>query len=428
MHPKKYFFIITNDASWKIDWNRFSMPDNSSVVLIADQLSIEKITQKKQNSFFKHIELYQGNLTALRDIVDRLKTRFVQPGDELQLISINEDDLFFCAQLREIFKLQGDRVDDVERFTNKIVMKDYLSSLDEGVPKHLLFSSREFKAGQLNYVRKVIKYLGLPVFIKPISASSSCGIVKVSSEMAFLKWCLSHANDPIEFEIDEFIEGQAYHCDSIVQGGKIIYSFVSNYLYPPGKWILEHPVGGSMFLADEDPISIKIKEFNKEVHHLLDAKGDFCSHHEMFVLPNGRIVFLEIAKRSPGCFIPDMLKAQTGLDLREIDYKLRLGLEQDLTPKRASQYHGWLYFMQREGIIESCNSLDHIKSRIEKFRQFKYPGDHMDNATDLGGVMAEFLLCHENYEQLKKDFKSFEQFQPYVLKDLPLSTRPRSGS
>lgn len=425
MEPIRYYFIVTNDASWKIDWNNFVLPPDVKLVLIADQFSIDKITQKNQQSLFTHIEPYHGTLDALKEIIANLKEKFVHEQDTLQIITTNEDDIYYCAALREHFNVPGERIEDIQRFTDKAKMKEALSGLSEHLPRHLIFDRAEFQKNQTKYINDVIKFLSLPLFIKPVSASSSVNIAKINSVHEFLLWCLRHQKDDIVFEIDQFIDSKGYHCDSIIKDGKVVASFASRYLYPPGKWVSEKPVGGSIYLPDDSPLAIKLKSFNEKVIATLQPKGDCCTHHEMFVTNDGEIIFLEIAKRAPGCFIPDCLKEQIGLDLREVDYKLRLGLPCDTTPKYSPQYHGWIYLMEREGVIKECTPLDHIHSEIKKYKQHKRANDHMENAHDLGGVMAEFLLCNSNYQELKQDFDSFENFKPYTLEEPELVAADR---
>jgi hypothetical protein len=88
-------------------------------------------------------------------------------------------------------------------------------------------------------------------------------------------------------------------------------------------------------------------------------------HHEIFVKPNGQPIFLEVAKRViGGGSVAEIFYDQFGINLREVDYKLKLKLNiGEVCPKVPEKYYACVAMISRpDNFILSENQPD-IKSK-----------------------------------------------------------------
>jgi hypothetical protein len=413
----KYYIIVRNNGAYKVNWGNFYAPNDHKLIIIADKVSLKKM---RENGNIKYIDTFISTecfeTSNLISIVDGLlaKYKLQDKLESCKIITIGEDDLLPCAQMREHYGISGDCVRDVEVFRDKYLMNQKLTSLQHHLPNHVKFDKILFTQDKIAYIDFVIEQVCLPIFVKPTLNSGSRGTRKINTKEELLSWA-NEITDDAEYEIDQFLTGDLYHCDSIVVNGMIAHVFVSKYLYPNAE-SLQSKTLASITLDPLSELYPKVIEFNKNVLDCFKPLQNCCTHLEFFVTPDNQIKFVEIAKRSPGALVPDMYQKQYGIELREIDYKLQMGLPVHIEVK-PGPFTGWCFFMNREGILSKYKEPTHFTSEYS-ISWISNPGSYLKNPTEIADCTAIMLFWNSDAKKLLQDFESLRDYKAYEL--LPL--------
>ena len=149
-----------------------------------------------------------------------------------------------------------------------------------------------------------------------------------------------------DFEYDEFIRGDLYHCASIVKNNKILHVQVSRYLYPWFDFSKGRPIASIVVLSD-DPMHERVRNFNEIILNGLKTIPNCVTHHEIFKTEDDRFIFVEITARPSGAFICPAYELNIGLDLKLVHYQLQIGLDFNLVIKQGV-YTAWAMFPKNQ--------------------------------------------------------------------------------
>lgn len=419
-----YYFVMVTSESSQLDWTKLFLSPNHRYILIADPHVLNNLTGKElfwkifKLDFYEMAEKAKRNadlcFLAIKEIIDSVISGFAEE-DDFFIVSLSEEYMLDCARLREHFDLSGDRPANILRFLDKQVMKESLiaGGLEQKcLPRHLVFDKLAYQADRVSYFHDIMEALGsFPLFVKPVVGTGTIDIARINTAKELQEWCEQHAEMPGEYEINEYIHGELYHCASIVVDDRIVFSAVSRYLHPLAECLLRQKNLGTIFLREEDPISQKLTTLNRRIVSMLVPIGSSVMHAEFFIKPDGEPVFLEIAKRCiAGGAIAELFGDQFGLSLRHIDAALKLGLDMgdfiptpthlhyaEIAPPRLGKPSALL--PKKPKLTSTYQAVDRLKPNYSSLVD--------DYVTD---NVYEFMLSHEDYGTLLKDFESFKAF------------------
>lgn len=209
------------------------------------------------------------------------------PGPRLNVAAARQKDL-----MREAFRAHGMRVPRVRVVTDPD---------DAGLPEHVRF----------------------PVVVKPVDYSSSSGVTLVDDEdglPAALRLALSKSFRGACL-IEEFIDGEEYSVEGIVAGGQAIALGVTRKFITAPPYFVEV---GHLFPA---PIDVGRQHLLiEEARRAVEAVGmTSCSFHCELKVSGDVVVCIEIAGRSGGDMIPELIHRASGIDLYAAELAAILG-------------------------------------------------------------------------------------------------------
>jgi biotin carboxylase len=221
-----------------------------------------------------------------------------------RIITISEQLMLAAAELREEFGLEGQGVESTLRFRDKQVMKQTLRDAGcPGIPHSVPADGGDFAALPWQAEKYVVKTrLGF--------GSRTVQVVPDLAELNRARRELAEIEPGVD--VEEFVEGEMYHCDAIVHRGATVFSSVCRYLAPPGQF-RSVPSRGSVTLEEGD-LRRRIVDYHAEVAQHLGLR-DGVTHLEVFRTPDDRIVFCEIAARPGGGGICTVVRQAHGVDL-----------------------------------------------------------------------------------------------------------------
>lgn len=264
---------------------------------------------------------------AVADAVRFQATR--HPGAAERLITVTERLLLPAAALREELGIPGPTVAQVALFRDKIAMKEHLRSRGIAVPAFAPFSV----AAATDLLRTCRKLIA-----KPRLGLGAADVHVLDGPAAVAAFAREQAGRLDDFEVEQFIDGQLCHVDSIVQDGVVLAAVGSKYLDDTRSFLTGAPCR-DVGLAPGPELD-RLLEFNERV---LACYPGFtgATHHEMF-LTDGGAVFCEIAARAGGGGVIAGFRSRTGVNLDEA--VLRAQLDGTVPVPEAVPAHltGWV--------------------------------------------------------------------------------------
>ncbi|HEU0369482.1 MAG TPA: ATP-grasp domain-containing protein [Candidatus Acidoferrum sp.] len=238
-------------------------------------------------------------------VIDRAR-HYQQTAGLSSVCTFDEYLVYLAAEVRTALGLPGMKVEQARRFRDKVLMKTLLRAAGVRVPEFVA------SCADCTAVNALLARHG-PIVVKPHDGAGSKGVT-FFTEAAALDAFLERLSEPGQYEAEEFIAGTLYHVNSVVGGGKVLYSGVGIYL--PGKANIDFSDGQSFstVTVTDGALHDALKRFAETVIAVLELTSG-VTHMEAFVTQNSEIVFCEIAARPPGGGIVTMLNMQHGIDL-----------------------------------------------------------------------------------------------------------------
>jgi len=231
-----------------------------------------------------------------------------------RVIALEEFDVMTAALIREHFCLPGMNSSSARTFRDKLRMAEAAKATGVVVPD---FVPLLHPADISEFIERVPP----PWILKPRSDVSAIGIRKV--QQAEDVWRIVdelNQRDGLRerasyYLLAQFIKGEVFHVDSIVNNGRVVFAGANRYGRPP----LEVAHQGGAYISRSVPHGLadekKLFETNRR---LLKALGhERGAAHAEFIKSDadGQFYFLEVAARVGGAYIAEVLEAATGLNL-----------------------------------------------------------------------------------------------------------------
>jgi hypothetical protein len=257
-----------------------------------------------------------------------------------KIVALDDYDVEVAAGLREHLRLDGMGDTTARYFRDKLAMR--VKAKTDGVPVP------EF-VPVLNYdtLREFMARVPGHWLIKPRSAASAFGIIKIHNE-AELWTALEKLGDKQSFYLMErYVPGDVYHVDSIILNRKVIFAISSKYGKPP----MDVSHGGAVFTTStidygspDDQALIELNEIvMKSMGHHTGV-----SHTEFIKGTDGQFYFLETSARVGGANIVELVEAASGLNLWAEWAKLETHHSNYRLPKTQKNFGGLMVSLAKQ--------------------------------------------------------------------------------
>ncbi|SDY61311.1 ATP-grasp domain-containing protein [Evansella caseinilytica] len=305
------------------------------------------------------------------------------------VINLSEQTMELAAEIREKFNLPGMHLKEVLPFRDKLMMKDIVRKYTNiRVPhyKKIHNSSDIYKFYEKNK-KSIIKQ-------KDGMGSKNIFVINNCDD---IRGFLNEISDLHNYEVEEFINGDIYHCDSIVKDGNILVSSVSKYSCPPMNFKTNEYLYSNMI--NSGSLKNKVIKANKEIINSFGLMNG-VTHLEVFV-DNDEIVFCEIACRAGGAGVIPSIREVFGVNL--FHASINLQINKQITIREKPIVAGWLVLYKKEGVIKEISSKNEFKHNWIKYCSVKgNVGDTVESADSSTASIAEFTIIGNNESDLKE--------------------------
>lgn len=225
-----------------------------------------------------------------------------------RLAPLDDFDVELVAHLREHLRIPGMGESTARYFRDKLAMRERAQARGLRIPPfvHVLNYER---------VRKFLEEVPPPWMFKPRGEASATGIKKLSDPNQV--WAAIHelGDRQSAFLIEQMIEGDVYHVDSIVADEKVVFAEAHRYRRPLFEVAHHGGVFGSVTLQRNAAETRKLLAVNKELLKQLGFVRGVAHSEFIKSKADGEFYFLETAARVGGAHIAELVETSTGVNL-----------------------------------------------------------------------------------------------------------------
>jgi biotin carboxylase len=284
------------------------------------------------------------------------------------LVALEEYDVMHAAVVREHLRLAGMGTTTGRLFRDKLAMRVKAQTAGITVPDfvHVLNEDE---------IRYYMAHVTPPWVLKPRSDVSAVGIQKIDrpelvwQAIAALDQRPALAERSSHYLLEQYIPGEVFHVDSLVDHRRVLFAGVHRYWRPPLD--VAHQ-GGVFVTTTVERGSVEERGLLAMNQALIRALGFVRgATHAEFIrgAADGRFYFLEIAARVGGAFIADTLEAASGVNLWREWARLELSTPEQpyVLPGVRDDYAGIVLSLARQEWPDTSSFTDpEIVSRVRK--------------------------------------------------------------
>ena len=325
------------------DFLRGMKAAGATVYLVTSQKHADKAWAREALDDIFYIQQGPDNEWNMEDVAAGIAWLMrTHPVD--RIVSLDDFDVEKGAYLREHFRSPGMGQTTARYFRDKLAMR--VRAAEEGIPVPAF--APLFNNEDINHFADSV---AAPWIVKPRGQASATGMKKIYSHNELWEHLDSLGGDRHQFLVEQFKPGDVYHVDSLSQGGKVIFSRVSQYLATP----FEVAHGGGIFRSVVVPFGSEdekqLMQLNADV---MTAFGmQYSASHTEFIKnrETGEFYFLETASRVGGAHLAEMVDASSGINLwyewAKLEAAVASGQKYKL-PKVRNDYAGIIVSLTRQ--------------------------------------------------------------------------------
>jgi hypothetical protein len=415
-NKKKIYIFLYNVIQIKSDFVKLKQAiGDGKFILIASDYCINALSPENHACFdavynevprnFHHIDY---------DVVEKIVDLYVKEyGSENIKLMTNEDSTHLvCAELREKYNIPGNNKDTLLPFVNKVVSKTRLDNVVKQ-PKFMQFDKEDYKANKVRYLNVLIEFLGFPMFAKPIDLVSSVETHFIGDLESLQQMAERIMLHPYDFEIDEYIDGDLFHCDAMIINGEVKFFMVGKCSFALARFFEGKPVG-SIPINNEIKFN-ELEQFCKKVFNKLCCP-DGAYHMEAFLeYKTDEFIFLEISARTGGALITRVYEKLFDLNIEETNYLIQLGLIDNVRVNKKDVYAGFLNFPTIKGYVDKIEAPE--LNITNEFIRFVEKGNFLKQAENLLDISCSVIFWDKSYQKVESTFEYLKNFAPLVVKN-----------
>ncbi len=385
---------------------------NSHIMsLESDYYKVLIVQNNKVNTGLKELTqiydqvLYVNNIYNYEMVYEMAKEIHKNHGI-YRIVSIYEKTVEIAGKLRERFNIPGINGEISNLMRNKFEMKQYLNS--KGV------KVTNFKKISKGLYHNQLKF---PLVIKPISGAATNFTYTINNNEELKEKLDRFSNN--DFVAEEYVKGDEYHVDLIIQNGKIVMNSVGKYRYNVLSTIEEaKPLCSIVYppnSIESDKLLLSLVKENEKIVRLLNVDNCIC-HSEFFVTDNSDIYFSEIAARmGGGPLIYPNIEHIYGINLLKATIDLEIGkkIERNFS-LNLKNYSGFITFKSKKGIVQKIPDENDFNdfNNIIKVSIDKKVGDTISNVTDSSIRCGYIILYNKDIITLEQELiEAFNRFK-----------------
>jgi hypothetical protein len=217
---------------------------------------------------------------------------------------------------------------------------------------------------------------------------------------------------------EEYVPGPLCHVDGLVLGGRLALAWPSQYQYALAAYATDTGPRIDLTLDVADPLAKRLLAFTERLLQALPGPENFAFHAEVFHTPDDELVLCEIACRTGGAAIRDIVTLLFGADPTRSWLRAELGLPVPVerpssdsaelpTPRTMT---GQMVLMKRPGRVLAVPDAPPDLPWIERFRVFVKPGQVMTAARTSSDFLCTVLVSGPDRKAVEERLRRVESW------------------
>ena len=395
---RKIFILQNSYVSFGLDVEKIYQPHKYQLYLIINEFGMNIVKEHGQIKFYSQICVTKN--FDFENILALIKS-FSQSNESIDVVTNSEETMPVCGKIRKFLNIDKN---DYSRFYDKHIMKSMLvNSKNINIPKYKIFEPARFFSDGIDYLNELAHNLVFPLFVKPIQMYSSINIRKLDNFDQLHNWAKLIKSDDY-YEIDEFIDGTMYQCDSYIKNGEILFTFVCQNSRPCYDFTIGK-MKGTIVLPSEHSDALLLSAVTKKTLEQLGMPKAGVTHLELIRTKENVNYFIEIAHRSPGCLVPKMHLTNASIDTISAHFLLQIDPNYYPTPMR-NVFAAWACYPKIPGKVTTLKLLPtNLKSKCEVEWNVKV-GDQIKTFSQFGrDYTGTIFMTNHNFDTLYNEFK-----------------------
>jgi biotin carboxylase len=251
-----------------------------------------------------------------------------------RIIALGESDLETAAQIREHMRIPGMGTTTAGYYRDKLAMR--VSARESGFPVP------EF-CRVLNYdeLREYMDRVPAPWLLKPRFVASAQAMRKIDEPEQLWRALDDLGDLQSHFLLEQFMPGDIFHVDSIVNECDVIFSVVHRCGRQPMQWMREEGVFTTRTVDRGSREWLELASLNAGLAPSLGLVRGITHAEYIRAQADGRYYFLKIAARVGEAFVADLVEAATGVNLWREWARLEVCALRGETYVPAESFHGY---------------------------------------------------------------------------------------
>ncbi|MEV6344741.1 hypothetical protein [Actinoplanes sp. NPDC051851] len=342
---------------------------------VSSAVDEQALARLRRRAEVRLLDDYDG--AATEELIERV-CRTTRAG---VLISTTEADVLRCARIRHRCGIAGQSPASATAYRDKSVMKEHLRAA--GLP-----TARMARADDRAAIAALLHDRGFPLVVKPARgvASKNTHVVR---DTAHLDRVLAGLADPAGVIVEEFVHGDMWHVDGLMDDGAVVQCWPSRYLHPQWETMYHSKPNLSAMLPAGDPVGAAlVRSVRAVVAALPAAPGRHPFHAEFFATAPDEPVLCEIACRAGGAGIVEAYERAFGVNLYGAAVTGQLGVPVAALAAVPEMPHGWGWFPPRAGVLTALPSSCPIPG-VVAYRALAGPGQHLSSPGAVTDAVVE---------------------------------------
>jgi D-alanine-D-alanine ligase-like ATP-grasp enzyme len=296
-----------------------------------------------------------GDLTDPEGVLAAVLEHKARTGEEpAAVVPVNDFAVRSALAVSQYFDLVHNPSGVVERCRDKFVMKEVLAAAGLPVPKFGAFRT-------LQELQALARDIGFPLVIKPRQLTGSVGVIKISDAnelAAAYQQCIADIDslggafkEPLDvFQAEEYIPAQAEVSVEVFNhdGLHRVLAVTDKYLGAEPHFVETGHTVPSIYQDDR-----RLREIAEQSCAALGIRWGM-GHFEARITPAGEVRIVEVAARTGGDCIMDLVEHAFGINPYELHVASYLGRMPALPDELVARGLGAVAFLKAaEGVIES---------------------------------------------------------------------------
>lgn len=324
-----------------------------------------------------------------------------------------------AAYVSEKLNLPGNPYKSVEILCNKDKYRSFLKDNGFNTPKSRGYSNVEDALSDI-----MNNMFTMPIMVKPVDSSGSKGVSLLDENTEIrekINLALSYSKSK-RIIIEEFVESFGFQVagDGLSINGNLKFRYFANDHFNKDAENPYVPISASFPYNMPSDIQDKIHCEIQRLITLLKMK-DSTYNFDIRINKNWDIFLMEVAPRSGGNYIPQVIKYATGVDM--LDYAIRLAMGEKIDEVEISKKNPefWSYYAihsTQNGVLKEINiNQEVLSNNIVESHIIKKPKDRVEAFKGASSALGILIMKFDSLKSMVDMMENSKDWISIVLEE-----------